>query len=60
MDDTSKKTDIALLPLAPKNPLPYRQRLKAGRSLIDGFQALLDAGGPITRIVLGPKWLIPP
>jgi len=60
MDDTSKKTDIALLPLAPKNPLPYRQRLKAVRSLIDGFRALLDAGGPITRIVLGPRWLIPP
>lgn len=51
--------DVAMLPLAPKNPLPYRQQLRAVRSLIDGFQELLDAGGPITRLVLGPKWLIP-
>ena len=36
-----------------------RQQLKALRSLIDGFQALLDAGGPVTRLVLAPKWLLP-
>ena len=29
------------------------------RSFIDGFQELLDAGGPVTRIVLAPKWLLP-
>ena len=52
-------TDVAELPLAPKNPLPYRDQLRAVRSLIDGHQELLDAGGPITRIVLGPKWLFP-
>jgi cytochrome P450 len=45
--------------LAPKNPLPFRHRLRAVRSYIDGFQELLDAGGPVTRIVLGPKWLLP-
>lgn len=45
--------------LAPKNPLPYWRQLKAVRSYIDGFQRLLDAGGPITRLVLGPKWLLP-
>src|ERR1700759_5798748 len=47
------------LPLAPKNPLRYRHQLRALRSLIDGHQELLDAGGPVTRIVLGPKWLFP-
>lgn len=52
-------TDLADLPLVPKNPLPFRRRLRAVRSLIDGFQELLDAGGPVTRVVLGPKWLFP-
>jgi cytochrome P450 len=51
--------DVTKLPLAPKNPLPYRQQLRALRSLIDGLQELLDAGGPVTRLVLGPKWLFP-
>ena len=50
---------VAHLPLAPKNPLRYRHQLRALRSLIDGHQELLDAGGPVTRIVLGPKWLFP-
>ena len=54
-----ESVDIAKLPLAPKNPLPYRQQLRAARSLIEGHQELLDAGGPVTRIVLGPKSLIP-
>jgi cytochrome P450 len=54
-----ESVDVAKLPLAPKNPLPYRHRLRAVRSLIDGLQELLDAGGPVTRIVLGPKWLFP-
>ena len=52
-------TDVAKLPLAPKNPLRYRDQLRAMRSLIDGPQELVDAGGPVTRIVLGPKWLFP-
>ncbi len=59
MLDTLESVDIAKLPLAPKNPLPYWQQLRAVRSLIDGLQELLDAGGPVTRIVLGPKWLFP-
>jgi cytochrome P450 len=59
MLEAPESTDVAKLPLAPKNPLPYRDRLRAVRSLIDGFQELLDAGGPVTRIVLGPKWLFP-
>jgi cytochrome P450 len=45
--------------LAPKNPLPYWRQARAVRSYIDGLQTLVDAGGPVTRIVLGPKWLVP-
>ncbi|MEB4210055.1 cytochrome P450 [Mycobacterium sp. 94-17] len=52
--------DIAALPLAPKNPLPYRERLKAVRVFHTGVDRLRDAGGPVTRVILGPKWLMPP
>ncbi|MDV3125699.1 cytochrome P450 [Mycobacterium sp. 21AC1] len=48
------------LPLAPRNPLPYRQQITCLRSYIEGFQHLLDAGGPVSRVVLGPRWLLPP
>ncbi|MFZ3295835.1 MAG: cytochrome P450, partial [Mycobacterium sp.] len=59
MLEALESPDVATLPLAPKNPLPYRDQLRAIRSLIDGFQELFDAGGPVTRMVLGPKWLFP-
>ena len=59
MLQTPAPTDVAKLPLAPKNPLPYRDQLRAVRSFIDGHQELLDAGGDVTRIVFGPKWLVP-
>jgi len=52
--------DLASLPLAPKNPLPYRQRLQAVRSFHTGTDKLRYAGGPVTRFSLGPKWLMPP
>jgi cytochrome P450 len=48
------------LPLTPKNPLPYLTRFKAARAFTDGQVALHQAGGPVTRNVLGPKWLTPP
>jgi cytochrome P450 len=54
-----EETEIHALPIAPKNPLPFWQQVKAVRSYIDGHQTLLNAGGPITRLVLGPKWLVP-
>lgn len=53
------RSEVGTLGLAPKNPLPYWQQLKAVRSFIGGFEALAKAGGPVTRIVLGPKWLLP-
>jgi cytochrome P450 len=52
--------DVASLPLAPKNPLPYLQRMRQARIFHTGLEALRDAGGPVTRLVFGPKWLLPP
>src|SRR5262245_16344164 len=57
---TVQVTDVAALPLAPKNPLPFRQRLHAVRVFHTGQEALRDAGGPVTRVSFGPKWLVPP
>lgn len=48
-----------MLPLAPRNPLPYLEQLRALRLFIEGHQKLRDAGGPVTRIVMGPRWLAP-
>src|ERR1700736_6589237 len=52
--------DVTALPLAPKNPLPYRQQLSCLRAFHTGVQTLRDAGGPVTRLQLAPKWLMPP
>lgn len=52
--------DVASLPLPPKNPLPFLQRARALRSFHTGMDQLRDAGGPVTRFRLGPKWLMPP
>jgi cytochrome P450 len=59
MVEMLEQTKVRALALAPKNPLPLSRKLKAVRSFIDGFQDLLDAGGPVTRVVIGPKWLLP-
>src|SRR5580693_1510840 len=48
------------LPLAPKNPLPYRQRLTAARQFDTGLEVLRESGGSVTRNVLGPRWIMPP
>ena len=52
--------DVTTLPLAPKNPLPYGRRLVAIRQFDTGPELLRESGGPVTRIVLGPKWMMPP
>jgi cytochrome P450 len=57
---TSETVDVSALPLAPRNPLPLRQLVKLVRTLDTGQEAIRDAGGPITRIQFGPKWLFPP
>jgi cytochrome P450 len=51
---------MPVVPVAPRNPLPYREQIRCLRSFVDGMQRLCDAGGPVTRIVLGPRWLLPP
>ena len=44
MVETTKRPPLASLPLPPKNPLPYWQRLKAARALATGPELLRDAG----------------
>src|ERR1700759_271238 len=52
--------DVTTLPLAPKNSLPYWRRVVAIRQFDTGPELLRESGGPVTRIVLGPKWMVPP
>ena len=61
-DMTITLTDpvVAALPMAPKNPLPYRQRLAAARRFDTGLEVLRESGGSVTRNVLGPRWIMPP
>jgi cytochrome P450 len=56
---TADKPDVAALPLVPRNPMPLWQTLKVLRRFHTGLEELRDAGGPVTRIKLGPSWLIP-
>jgi cytochrome P450 len=53
-------SEVSALPLVPKNPLSLRQLLKAVRVFNTGGEVLSAAGGPVTRIEFGPKWLVPP
>ncbi|MFC7673452.1 cytochrome P450 [Mycolicibacterium sp. GCM10028919] len=53
-------TDPATLPLVPRNPLPYRELIKAVRNLDSGQEIIRAAGGRVTRVAIGPKWLVPP
>jgi cytochrome P450 len=57
--DTLPTGGVSALPLSPKNPLPYRQRLTAARRFDTGPEKLRDAGGPVTRNVLAPRWIMP-
>ncbi|WP_275571805.1 cytochrome P450 [Mycolicibacterium vanbaalenii] len=60
MVETVEREDLRALPLAPRNPLPYRQQVRAIRTFHTGLETLRDAGGPVTRLKLAPKWLMPP
>lgn len=61
MNPTSTEAiDVSAMPLAPKNPLPLRQLVKLVRTLDTGQEVIRRAGGPVTRIQFGPKWLFPP
>ena len=60
-EDTATRTSpVGSLPLAPRNPLPLRDLVKAVRTLDTGQVLLRDAGGPVSRMQLGPTWLVPP
>ena len=52
--------DVVALPLAPRNPLPYLRQMTAARAFHTGCETLRDAGGPVTRRNLAPKWMLPP
>ena len=54
------ETDVSRLPLVPRNPQPRRQQLTAARQYHIGQELLRQAGGPVTRVALGPRWLSPP
>jgi cytochrome P450 len=60
MVETLDGADLRALPLAPMNPLPRTEQMKAVRAFHTGVETLRDAGGYVTRVVLAPKWLMPP
>ena len=60
MVETIDEVALNELPLVPVNPLPHRQQVWAIRAFHTGLETLRDAGGPVTRLRLGPKWLMPP
>lgn len=60
VDTTPARADVRALPLAPRNPLPYWKLLRAVRALDTGQEIVREAGGPVSRIAVGPKRLIPP
>ena len=55
-----ENVELSALPPAPKNPLSYWQTVRAVRSLHFGVEQLREAGGPVSRFSLGPRWLMPP
>ncbi|MDW5614169.1 MULTISPECIES: cytochrome P450 [Mycolicibacterium] len=58
--DTAAAPEVGSLPLVPRNPLPLWKLVQLVRRLDTGQEVIRDAGGPITRIQLGPKKLMPP
>lgn len=60
MTDTLETADVRALPVAPRNPLPYLEQVRALRTYHTGCQTLRDAGGPVTRLTLAPSRLMPP
>jgi cytochrome P450 len=60
MVTTAIPADIRSLPLAPKSPLSYWDRLRCARAFDTGPERMRDAGGSVTRVILGPKPLVPP
>jgi cytochrome P450 len=57
---TTDENDVASLPLVPANPLPFKQRLTEIRKTHSCQVTFREAGGQVTRVTLGPRWLAPP
>ena len=51
--------EIEDFPLVPPNPLPFGERMTAARQNHWGQLTLRNAGGPVTRLPLGPQRLSP-
>jgi cytochrome P450 len=60
MANISVGPGVERLPPVPANPLPYWRRVRAVRHFETGLPLLRAAGGPVTRIVLAPRWAMPP
>jgi cytochrome P450 len=60
MTDGKTEPNVGQLPLVPLNPLPKREQLKWARQNHYGQVHLREAGGSVTRIALGPRWLKSP
>lgn len=52
--------EVRSLPLAPLNPLPRLEQIRALRRFDTGCETLRDAGGPVTRLQLAPRRMMPP
>jgi hypothetical protein len=50
---------VAVTDPPPRNPLPLRTQLAVIRRFDSGPQILRDAGGPVTRLGLGPPSFVP-
>lgn len=59
MATTSESAAVSALPLVPRNPLPYREQMLAIKDFHAGMEILREAGGDVTRLKMGPKWLVP-
>lgn len=58
--ETIRGIDYHDLPRAPKSPLSHREQARALRDLHTGSEMLRDAGGPVTRLTLAPRWVMKP
>ncbi|WP_111511164.1 cytochrome P450 [Mycobacterium kyogaense] len=55
-----RTVDVRALPPVPRSPLPLRRLLTLVRRLDIGQEVMREAGGPVTRIQLGPARFVPP
>ena len=47
------------IPVAPDVPMGYLERLRAVRTFHTGMEQVRDAGGRVSMVCLGPRWLVP-